>query len=358
MGSVTRRTTVREDGSSVVRYDVQVKRRGGQRKSRTFQTLGAAKRWARETEVAIERGAWTDPAVAERTKLKQVISWYLDEVSPLLKAGDRDKSPARRLTERLGAISVAHLEPRHLADYRDARLKDRIRKPGTNFQAAETVGARSVIGELGLLQRALKHAAAEKAIPLPRGLPTLLVKKPSLSHGRDRRLSINEYEALINAAHRPPAGPESNRSPWLESVIVIAVETAMRRSEILALTWEQVDLERRFIRLEIGKTKNGEGRRIPLSTRAVRALQTIPQDKAGSVFPISGDALESQWKGARARAGLSDLHFHDLRHEAVSRLFERGLNPLEVAAISGHKTLQMLKRYAHLNVELLANRLG
>jgi len=358
MGSVTRRTTLREDGTTVVRYDVQVKRRGGQRKSKTFQTLGAAKRWARETEVAIERGAWTDPTVAERTKLKQVIGWYLDEVSPLLKAGDRDRSPARRLIERLGAMSVAQLEPRHLADYRDARLADPVRKPGTDFQAAEKVGARSVVGELGLLQRALKHATAEKGIPLPRGLPTLLVKKPSLAHGRDRRLSTPEYEALISAAHRPPSGPESSRSVWLESIIVIAVETGMRRSEILSLTWEQVDLERRFIRLEVGKTKNGEGRRIPLSTRAIRALQAIPQSKVGRVFPISGDALENQWKGARARAGLSDLHFHDLRHEATSRLFELGLNPIEVAAITGHKNLQMLKRYAHLNVELLANRLG
>jgi integrase len=139
--------------------------------------------------------------------------------------------------------------------------------------------------------------------------------------------------------------------------VALAIETGMRRGELLALQWSNVDLERRIAFLPI--TKNGESRGVPLSTRAVATLRGLPASSNGRVFgELTTDALKQSFKRAARRAGISGLRFHDLRHEATSRFFEKGLNVMEVASVTGHKTLQMLKRYTHLSVTDLATRLG
>jgi integrase len=129
----------------------------------------------------------------------------------------------------------------------------------------------------------------------------------------------------------------------------------MRLGELLALEWRNVDLDRQIAYLP--HTKNGESRSVPLSTAAVEVLRWWPRSVSGKVFPqwSRPDSFENAWRRAVERAELPDLHFHDLRHEAASRLFERGLNPMQVAAITGHKSMQMLKRYTHLRaVDLVA----
>nr|WP_241160289.1 MULTISPECIES: site-specific integrase [Acidithiobacillus] len=122
------------------------------------------------------------------------------------------------------------------------------------------------------------------------------------------------------------------------------------------LRWENIDFSRKTA--VFYDTKNGDDRTAPLSSAAVAVLHSLPRDLAGRVFPISEPAVEQGWRRARKHAVIEDLHFHDLRHEATSRLFEKGLNPMQVAAITGHKTLQMLKRYTHLRAEDLAKLLG
>jgi integrase len=135
----------------------------------------------------------------------------------------------------------------------------------------------------------------------------------------------------------------------------------MRRGEILALVWSNVNLEAQVAVLP--QTKNGELRRVPLSKDAVAVLKeqrltTTIQSITGKVFDVSQISLDKAWRRACKKAGIEELRFHDLRHEAISRLFEMGLNPMEVSTISGHKTLQMLKRYTHLRAEDLAKKLG
>ena len=105
-------------------------------------------------------------------------------------------------------------------------------------------------------------------------------------------------------------------------------------------------------------TKNGDDRTIPLSTPTFAVLHSLPRDMAGHVFPLSESAVEQSWRRARKRAAIEDLHFHDLRHGATSRLIEKGLNPMQVAAITGYKTWQMLKLYTHLRAEDLVKMLG
>jgi len=130
----------------------------------------------------------------------------------------------------------------------------------------------------------------------------------------------------------------------------------MRRGELLSIEWSDVDLDRRTIHLE--NTKNGSPRTVPLSTRALEICTTIPRDISGRVFPIHKQAVRGLWLRACKRANIENLHFHDLRHEATSRFFEKGLNVMEVAAITGHKDLRMLQRHTHLRAEDLAKKLG
>jgi integrase len=119
----------------------------------------------------------------------------------------------------------------------------------------------------------------------------------------------------------------------------------MRRGELLRLTWEDVDLDLRVAHLDM--TKNGSKRDVPLSSEAITLLRSLPHDISGNLFPITAAALRGLWNRACRRAGITDLHFHDLRHEATSRFFEKGLNVMEVATITGHKDLRMLQRYTH-----------
>ena len=145
----------------------------------------------------------------------------------------------------------------------------------------------------------------------------------------------------------------------MKPLIVLAIETAMRRGEMLDLQWQHVDLVRCVAHLPL--TKNGDSRDIPLSRRAIAILKGLKADKgrdADRVFPVSGNSIRLAFEHLRVRAQMDDFHFHDLRHEGISRLFEKGLNIAEVSAISGHKELRMLMRYTHLRAVDLVSRLG
>jgi integrase len=145
----------------------------------------------------------------------------------------------------------------------------------------------------------------------------------------------------------------------LKPLIILALETSMRRGELLGLRWEHIDFERRVAHLPL--TKNGDSRDVPLSLRATGALQSLisaTRRHPDRVFPMTGNAVRLAFERLRERVGMNDFHFHDLRHEAVSRLFEKGLNVVEVSTISGHKELRMLQRYTHLRAADLVARLG
>ena len=130
----------------------------------------------------------------------------------------------------------------------------------------------------------------------------------------------------------------------------------MRRGELLSLAWEDVDLDLRVAHLNM--TKNGSKRDVPLSPEVINLLRSLPHGISSCVFPITFASLRGLWNRACKRTGITDLHFHDLRHEATSRFFEKGLNVMEVATITGHKDLRMLQRYTHLRAEDLATKLG
>jgi len=231
-------------------------------------------------------------------------------------------------------MMLSKLKPTHFAKYRDERLKE--------------VSPSTIKKEMVLLNHALDTAQKEWGCYLPVN-PLQGIRKPKENPQRDRRLDGEELKRLLVSC-----GDSANH--WFCPLVITAIETAMRRGELLGLEWQHVDLDKRTAYLPI--TKNGTSRTIPLSLKAIETLQHLPRDISGRVFPLSATALRGLWARACKRAGIEDLRFHDLRHEATSRFFEKGLNVMEVAAITGHKDLRMLQRYTHLRAEDLAVKLG
>ena len=198
----------------------------------------------------------------------------------------------------------------------------------------------TVHADLMMFRRVFKTAIHKWGYGLPKN-PVEYLQLPSPHKSRKRRLMPSEKERLLTAA-------SSQRNIYIAPIIEFAIETGMRRSEILKLRWCDVDLENGFASLY--DTKNGEDRRVPLTRRCIEVLQTVPQTDEQSVSNLchlSASCMEQSTQ----KAGITDLRFHDLRHEAVSRFFEMGMSVPEVALISGHKDVRQLFRYTHLNPE-------
>jgi integrase len=172
------------------------------------------------------------------------------------------------------------------------------------------------------------------------------IEMPSNGKPRDRRLHGNEAKLLLK-----------HLTGEAKSVFEFAIETAMRRGEILSLEWKAINLKK--CTATLNDTKNGEARAVPLSSTAIRVLNGQTRGIGTSkVFSITPTRLRKDWEAARTAADIPDIRFHDMRHEAASRLFEKGLNVMEAASVTGHKTLSMLKRYTHLNPTDIAKKLG
>jgi integrase len=185
-------------------------------------------------------------------------------------------------------------------------------------------------------------------IALPGGLPTVQVRKPAKPRGRDRRVTETEIRRILDVTE----------SAELRTIVILAVETGMRRNELASIVWNEIDLKKQTAHL--ARTKTDVPRTVPLSKTAIKALKDFGIKDEGRVFSLQAESMSQAFERAceSHRANIANLRFHDLRHEATSRLFEKGLNVMEVAAITGHKTLEMLKRYTHLKAEDLAKKLG
>jgi len=324
--------TIRKRGEG--QYHVQIRKRGYPTQTKTFTKEAEARRWATIIESEMERGVFVSRNEAETTFVSDVLMRYATEVLPSKRSEQSDKSRIKTLLEAFGPYRLASLTSSQVAQFRDRRLK--------------VVGAQSVIHEINLLNRVLKTATMEWNIALPGGLPTAQVRKPIKPRGRDRRVSDAEVTKILGATE----------SAELRTIIIVALETGMRRGELAALTWEEIDLKKQTAHLPM--TKTDVPRTVPLSKTAVAALKKFGKKNEGRVFSLQAESMSQAFERAceSHRANIAGLRFHDMRHEATSRLFEKGLNVMEVAAITGHKTLDMLKRYTHLRAEDLAKKLN
>ena len=332
--------TIRKRGD--LQWEAQVRRKGFPHVQRTFNSRDDAELWAKTTESEMGRGVFLDRSEAERTTIGDLIDSFCKEFAPVHYRVREDKKEAWRfqsakLKGEIGKYSIAALDQKMVAKYRDDRQKD--------------VSASTVRKELYLLSKILGFAETECGIALPRGNPVSKVRIPSEGDGRERRLKADELKKLEEEC-------KASRNIYLWPAVELALETAMRQSEILGLQWKDVNLDRRTAFLV--QTKNGEARAVPLSSRAVAIIKSLPRSiSGGAVIPLQRMTLYHVFHAAVVRAKITDFTFHDLRHEAISRLAERGdFSVLELAAVSGHKTLQMLKKYTHFQAENLAKKMG
>ena len=313
---------VRKRGKS---WNAQVRVSGWRSFTKSFSKKSDAVSWINELEHKLRSAPLPDVIIDTKVTLGELLLKYAEEISPTHKGcvpeTCRLKSIARKW---IGELDIRYLTKQHFIQYRDDRLK--------------VVKGGSVGSELALIKRVLNTSVKKWGYGIPYN-PIKDIEFPKGSTARTRRFISDEKERLLTAAF-------SQRNIYIASIIEFAIETGMRRSEILKLRWCDVDLENGFASLF--DTKNGEDRRVPLTRRCVEVLKTVPKTNE-QVFPISANCLRLAWNRARKKAGISDLRFHDLRHEAVSRFFEMGMSVPEVALISGHKDVRQLFRYTHLN---------
>ena len=328
----------------------RVRIKGRPEVSRVFPDTRKAAAWAAAQEHSLRAGDFRDVRKAHRLLVRDLIDEYTSAIASRLRSADTTALRLARFRRDLGAYTLETLTRARIAEWRDARL-------------AEGAAAATVTRELGILSSVISYARKDLGVEVENAAG--LVRRPPATRGRDRRLESGEEQRLLEAlgdragdvqgTKRSGAYRVGTRNPWMQPLVRFAVETAMRQGELLTLRWDNVDLEARTAYLE--NTKNGDPRTVPLSSRAVAVLEALPRSPAARVFPLTAQAVKLAWSRACKRAGIENLHFHDLRHEATSRLAEK-LNLLELAAVTGHKDLRMLKRYYHPRASDLAKKLG
>lgn len=315
-------------------WQAEVRRKGWPYQTRTFETKAAAEQWARDIESGMDKGTFVSRTEAESTTLKECLVRYAQEVTPHKKGATKELSVLRKLqADDLAHRFIATIRGADVAEYRDKRL-------------AQGYAAATVVRELAVLSHVFNTAIREWRMESLSN-PVELISKPKIRNKRDRRFTEQELEAIMR----------ETESCELPVIILLLTETAMRRGELAKLRWEHIDFQKRLAFLE--DTKNKDDRFVPLSSRAIEALQSLARRIDGKVLGMTPDAITRAFSRACKRLEIKGARIHDLRHEATSRLFESGkFDMMEVASITGHKTLQMLLRYTHLRAEELAKKLG
>ncbi|MFM0257118.1 site-specific integrase [Paraburkholderia sediminicola] len=312
--------------------------KGYPKQNKTFDTQAEAKAWAAEVEAAMYSRSYVDTSAERNLLFKDLVERFREVEIP--KRNYDNKSEWYRLgkiaNNWIGQYSVYNLTPLVIGKYRDERLKE--------------VGPATVARELMNIQGIITHACKEWGLQIENPVPK--VKKPKLPPGRERLLNDTELALLL---HELNPAAHGLRSPYLLPLVKLALETAMRRGELLGLTWTNVNLEDRTARLPI--TKNGKARTVPLSSKAVEVLSAMPR-LGKHVFPITRLVVDSAWWRACKRAGIEDFRFHDLRHMATTRLAKKLPNVIELSHVTGHSNPKMLARYYHTTPQELALKIG
>lgn len=333
-------------------WQARIRRVGYPQQSKTFTTKAEAEAWVRDIEGRIDRGIFVDTGLLEKTKFSDILDRYEREITVLKKGATQERSKIKALKEsRLGCMMIGRIQVGDIIDFRNRRFKE--------------VGPATIIKEINLLSHVFNMARSEWKM---RGLenPVQGVRRPKSPKGRKRRLhSSDEMQRIIDATE----------SPTLKILIPLAVETAMRRGEMMAVEWKDVDFEKQILKLE--DTKNGTSRTVPLSLRAMELLRLLHQGAEDKLFGVKPNAVTLAFARARNRARrvyevecleqglkiddefLKNLRLHDMRREATSRFLEdKKLEIIEVMAITGHKDIRMLDSYTHLRAERIAKKLG
>ena len=321
------------------KWQARVQRTGQSSIAKSFNSKADAVKWSRNVESQLDLGTLAPKQTMPR--LRSMLERYAAEVTPTKKGESQERYRAAQLMKtKLADLFMDKITGEVVAKYRDQRLTQ--------------VSNNTVRLELAFLSVVFEQSRKEWGLAVSN--PVRQIRMPKPGKPRTRRLEAGEEEALLAAC-------AASGAHYLHSFVVLAVETGMRFGELAGVLCKHVDFHKRTIYLP--DTKNGQARTVPLSTRALAAIQILPRSITGRLFTVKPGSIRSAFLIAVQKAKafspegiLQNLRFHDLRHEAVTRLFEKGLNPIEVGMVSGHKTLSMLQRYTHLRSKELVHKLG
>ena len=369
----------RKSASGVKSYHVQVRIRGFPPQTQTFKSKTLAKEWAALTETDLKAGRLLPRVIAERHTVSDLLDRYRKEVLPLKKAKFiRDQTVHLDWWEaKLGRYSLAQLNSNVIGQARIALSTEPIGKKSVKVQTKDAKGntvtktvqedrvraPATVVRYMGALSHALNTAVNEWGW-IDKS-PMIGVRKPKVDNERRRFLSDEEIQRVLTEA-------KGSENRFLYTVVLLALSTGMRLTEIMSLRWRNVLVEdgADMGLLVMEKTKNGDARTSPLAEDAFKAVMVLrdkaKQDNADRVpanqllFP--SDTVENKpveirkaWETCRKRAELDDFRFHDLRHTAGSLLAMSGASTREIAEVLGHKTMAMAKRYSHLTQKHLGS---
>jgi integrase len=321
-------------------FQLRVRRKGARVQVITFDTREQAEQARLKIESELSVSIIRDYASAAQTTLRDLMTRYRDDVVPGHKGADVERTRINRLlrTEAFVDKKLAALCTEDLQDFITDRLTE--------------VAPATVDRDLDVISQVIRYAADVWKIAAAES-PFVGLRRPKYFNERDRRLLPDEERRLLEAAR-------ADENPYVEPAIVLALETAARRGELLSIRKCDVFLEERYAYLR--DTKNGQPRKVPLTTRALQVCQALMADCIADDEPLlklTANALKiAFFRRVVPASGIEDLHFHDLRHEAISRLAESGrFQLIELQAISGHRDTRMLLRYAHLCCGNLAEKM-
>tara|TARA_R110000824_G_scaffold318073_1_gene505215 strand:- start:40885 stop:41946 length:1062 start_codon:yes stop_codon:yes gene_type:complete len=337
MASIQKRTS--QTGETT--YRVQIRLKGFPPQHASFTRLTDAKKWASATESAIREGRYFKTAESRKHTFAELADRFIEQVLPTKPPKAQEVQTTQLLwwKEKLGYHTLGDVTPALITECRDDLLKGKVR--GNKKRSPATVNR-----YLSALSHAFTVAVNEWG--WLDDTPMRKVNKAPEPRGRTRFLSDDERKRLLETC-------KQSNSPYLYIIVVLALSTGMRRGEIMSLKWSQVDFKQG--RITLYETKNKEIRVVPLVGLAKDLLKAHGKVRAidtDLLFPsqaVRGKAenYDRSWKAALKKAEITDFRFHDLRHSAASYLAMNGATLAEIAEVLGHKTLQMVKRYAHLS---------
>jgi integrase len=346
-------------------YQVRVRKVGHPTFTKTFDKLQEARSWKSSVETKLDSGESVPSAKSSRITIAQAIDDY---VAHQLNGDSKKGYTLQLLREELGASAVINLTPELLSKWLKKKSQETIASPKSKRSAnsfhplyagdvQRTYSESTIRKYYYTLKTVLEWHALFRKYPFQN--PFTIVKPPVEDNQRERRLNKDEETRLLDACDKMYKNKDN-----LKRVIAFALETAMRAGEILKLEWHEVDFETRSIHIPKHKCKTKRDRTVPITSTCLRILkeQRAANSDAVSRFVFgmweSSDVLGHRFKVLTKNAGIDDLKFHDLRHEAASRFFEKSqLNDIEIALITGHSDLRTLKRYTHLRPNSLLKKM-
>jgi integrase len=340
-------------------------RRNGVSQTKTFESRSAAEDWSRLIEGKVTGDEQTNFSKAKDTTLARALDWYEKIIAPRTPRSIKGKKTNINYwrASKFADWSLTSLHSWDLLEWRREILDEDNAEDGEQIGPNAECKPQTCVHRLNLISHLYGQFSLIHKVPLAN--PVVRGVRPEINNGRERRLDPQADRRGRREEQRLYAVCDASKSPWFGGAVRIAIETCIRQAELAGLTWDRVLLKGPHPYIDLPRTKNDRPRRVPLSTRAVKAFRSLmPKDVTAigksKVFQIETPrAVGHAFRAVVKDDQFPDLRWHDLRHEGISRLFENtDLRDHEIMAITGHLSPEMLKRYSHLRSHRLATRLG